>query len=463
MSCSLKICCVALVCWALTACADDDAGSVQDAAVPRDAALRDAAQAMDAAASQDAAARDAGRTQEASASPPNFDVPVVMYERGSYVPAEGALVRIDDAYGDSVEGEVSAEGSAGFALDPATAPWDVTVVDLERGAVSILGVTEPFDAPVHLRATAGESIPVPVSPRVFRGAIVGRTYTNRDWVRLYSDAIASFEDRGTSYRAWLADATRSGIVHAIAVENGDLDEPPINVARVELDFSVDDLDHMDIVFPLPPPAQRLVTMTLRTPSIGRLSTLEPRPDRYGVAYRRAGTGFISLGSSTVVPRTAGEYEWTVAALDSPISPRWATLALVEPDSSDSVEVTAEIEDGAIVEVYAYERLELTLDEDGTAYVAWDAAAYSGAGASLQSVDPATGHGWFVYSFAGASMSPRPWPKLPSGMTFRDLGLTGTIRVNLFAYDTQGVPIWDWTATEAQVAVVATSEREVVPE
>jgi hypothetical protein len=446
---------------ALTGCYEHSRNhDAAEAAAPPDASQHDAAQ--DGGDAIDAAATDAGFARDAGAPAFDLSVPVVMREGQRYVPGFHALVRIDDAHGHTWQTVAPSDGIAHFALDPETAPWDITVADPGRGAISVLGVTGPLEAPVHLPASIWHPDRTQTSASVLRGAIIGRANDNATRVQLYAPALESFTDHGSTYQAVLDDRMPATLVDAIAVESaGDAAEPAINAARVQFDPVHDDPEHVDIVFPSPTPGQRLWSMTVRIPMDGRLSMLDL--NQPGVAYVRLGSVQVPLGSSTPMPSVPGEIDWSVTAAASDVVPEWAALDLIDADSGDEVLVTASVTDGAVVDVQAYERLEFSFAEDGSPQVEWDASAYPHVGASFQAIAPAPPTGWFVYTYGPAPLGAQRWPQLPGDMTLRDLGLSGTIRVNVFAYDTFSVPIWNWAATEAEIAVISSSDHEVEPE
>jgi hypothetical protein len=398
------------------------------------------------------AAEDGGRE---AAETTAFEVPVRMREGNRYVPGADIAVRVDDAQGETFEVRTDADGVARFELDAKSVPWDVTVAEIGRGAVSILGLTASPGAPVHLPSSAlGSSAEEPApSGIVVSGAIRGRL-DQGGLVSLHGEALADFEDLGDSYRALLLELP--GTLRMLAIDHGlgPVEQPPVNAVSVELDLDDGDLQSVDLVFP--PPNSHELTMTLQIPVSGPLALLDDTNAHK--VYVRVGAEQVTVGTSTLVSTDVpGRLAWTTRSVLDAREPQWASVQLANADGTDSAEVTAAPVAGATVELSSYDALEVEADDDGLA-LRLHAPAYPNVGASLQRADRSL-RPWFVYTAGEVASLERAWPELPAGLSRVDLQLSGSLRANAFAYDAQGEPFWNWPHAEARVAVIHARETQ----
>ena len=132
------------------------------------------------------------------------------------------------------------------------------------------------------------------------------------------------------------------------------------------------------------------------------------------------------------------------------------------DRAAQIIATAPVTAGSTFDVPAAERIDAAGASMGTLTLTWQGSAYAHVGAS---VTPAGGGtGWFLYSYdAAATEVSAPWPRLPSGVAFADLGLgpssIGRINTFVITYEA-GVRPWEWASLREARAIVTSRDVEL---
>jgi len=368
-----------------------------------------------------------------------------------WVPAAGARVRVEGGDG-FIDVSADASGHVVASVNRDAGPWDVTVALPQHNAVSVLGVTGPIAGAIHLSPLQRDDL----DTQELRGAISGSVSCFLDGFRLEGWGL-SYASSGTSrsYQATYVDAPGAPPLHLMASVTEPGSEALLNAVWLDVPRTGGALN-ADIVFPSPPRPKTRTAMRLRLPDSGVVvaTGLEPNSRQ---AFRSEAGWAYSVGESNLEPSADGQpghFDWSVDSFTGDMSPDYATADWADVTDRSIVIAHARVQPGAVVSVPPAEVLSAKGTSIATTSLEWSAKDYQRVGASIfASRSPGS---WFVYSFGAAASRTHHWPHLPEGIALEDIGLGDPteLDLNVFALsEGDGVPPWNWTALEEQVAVV----------